>query len=238
VDIVTKQIALGEFDVGYVEKRFKKENSIMSLNGVIDRLDIAKKNGKSYVRVIDYKTGKTEFDMELLKAGLQLQLAVYTTEAIAMFKEQGEDIQPAGMYYYRIDDPIIDAGADVEKERMKDLRLDGLTVDEDDIIGLHDSSLVDKDGNRLAEKSEVIKYEYTKEGHISKNSEKCVIPKDDFENIGRTADRLAGELAKGILEGNVAVNPYQHNNFTPCTYCPYINVCGFDRKRGDKYRNI
>ena len=238
VDIVTKQISLGQFDVGYVEQAFSHESTIMKLEGKIDRLDLVKRNGKTYIRVIDYKTGKTKFDMNLVKAGIQLQLAIYTTEAVAMLNEKGEDSVPAGMYYYKIDDPITDAGKDLEKERMKALQLDGLTVDEDEIIGMHDSTLLDDNGKRIAEKSDVINYRYTKDGQLAKTCEKSIVSKEDFDSVSRIASEKAKTLAEEILEGNVKVNPYENGNTNSCTYCDYSGVCGFDRRLGDTYRKI
>ena len=60
----------------------------MKLTGIIDRVDVVKKNGKTYFRIIDYKTGKTSFDIEKVKAGLQLQLAIYTAEAASTLFEK------------------------------------------------------------------------------------------------------------------------------------------------------
>ena len=243
IEIVTKQISAGQFDVGFIEKRFTRESSLMKLTGVIDRVDVVKKNGKTYYRIIDYKTGKTVFDIEKVKAGLQLQLAIYTAEAASSLFEEGEQTVPAGMYYYHIDDPIMDAkdnGDDstIEREVMKHQRLDGLTVGEDDIIGLHDISLVAEDGSRVPGKSEIIHYEFTQKGSLGKNSEKCVVDTETFDNVKKKASDKAKTLAENILQGNVAVNPYEYKQENACTYCPYISVCKFDRHLGDKFRPI
>ena len=243
IEIVTKQISAGQFDVGFIEKRFTRESSLMKLTGVIDRVDVVKKNGKTYYRIIDYKTGKTVFDIEKVKAGLQLQLAIYTAEAASSLFEEGEQTVPAGMYYYHIDDPIMDAkdnGDDstIEREVMKHQRLDGLTVGEDDIIGLHDVSLVAEDGSRVPGKSEIIHYEFTQKGSLGKNSEKCVVDTETFDNVKKKASDKAKTLAENILQGNVAVNPYEYKQENACTYCPYISVCKFDRHLGDRFRPI
>ena len=210
----------------------------MKLTGKIDRIDMVNKNGKTYIRVIDYKTGKTSFDMDLVKAGLQLQLAIYTAEAVALMNETEHDTVPAGMYYYRIDDPILDYEKSSEKDRMNKLRLDGLTVDEDDIIGLHDKSLIGTDGKRLPEKSDIINYAFTKEGKLHSGCEKSVISKDDFETVSNVASAKAKELAQEILEGNVNVAPYENDSYNPCTYCSFSGVCGFDKRQGDSYRKL
>ena len=163
------------------------------------------------------------------------------TEAAALLKEQGEEPEPAGMYYYHIDDPVLDAEEneeELEKKRIRNLKLDGLTVNEDDIIGLHDRTLVGEDGSRLPEKSDIIKYEYTKDQRISAHSEKWVIPKEDFQNVQDIANRKAEKISEDILSGRVDTDPYEYKGTRPCKYCPYISVCGFDRKLGDRYRKI
>ena len=254
VDIVTKQISLGQFDVGFIEKKFSHESSFMKLNGVIDRVDVVKKNGRTYFRIIDYKTGRTEFDIEKVKAGLQLQLAIYTAEAAATLFEEGEQPVPAGMYYYRIDDPIIELkdGADlneeqgktespdpsVEKEIMRRLRLDGLTVGEDDIIGMHDISMVAEDGSRVPGSSSVIYYECKKDGNLAKTSENKVVDTETFDKVNRIASEKAKSIAEEILQGKVTVNPYEYGQENACSYCPYVSICKFDRHSGDRYRAI
>ena len=254
VDIVSKQIQAGKFDVAFVEKAFAHESTLMKLKGVIDRVDVVKKNGKTYFRIIDYKTGRTAFDVEKMKAGLQLQLAIYTAEAAAELSESGDDPVPCGMYYYKIDDPILDVkpkasktenGSDesgseeaVQKEIMKKLRLDGLTVDQNEIIAMHDSAMISEQGDRIPGSSSVINYECKKDGRLSKASEKIVIEPAEFDKVSRTASDKAKELAGEILKGKVSVNPYQYKQENACQYCIYRSVCKFDRRLGDNFREI
>ncbi|MGL4790283.1 MAG: PD-(D/E)XK nuclease family protein, partial [Anaerotignaceae bacterium] len=46
----------------------------MLLNGKIDRVDILEKDGSTYVKIIDYKSGSSEFNLQDMYYGLQLQL--------------------------------------------------------------------------------------------------------------------------------------------------------------------
>ena len=57
------------------------EDERMRLQGRIDRIDVCRKDGKVYVRVVDYKSGSTRFDLTSIYYGLQLQLAVYLNAA-------------------------------------------------------------------------------------------------------------------------------------------------------------
>ena len=52
-------------------------------------------------------------------------------------------------------------------------------------------------------------------------------------------DNEAKEIGRGILSGNAAVYPYRIGRTTACDYCPYGDVCGFDRGIGGyRYRDI
>ena len=245
VDIVTGQIAAGKFDVGFVEKEFYHESTIMKLKGKIDRVDVVKKNGKTYYRIIDYKTGSTSFDIEKVKAGLQLQLAIYTAEAAATLFEAGDTPVPAGMYYYRIDDPLVEVkqgspgtDTDTEAEIIKKQRLDGITVGEDEVLALTDSLLFDEAGNRIPGNYTVINLSFKKDGGISQYSEKSVVTQEDFDLIRSIASKKAETLAGNILAGNVAADPYEYKGENACKYCDYRSVCQFDRHLGDRFRKV
>ena len=45
--------------------------------------------------------------------------------------------------------------------------------------------------------------------------------------LKHTRTRL-GELADGILNGHIAVNPYRLGTFSPCSWCPMSSVCRFE----------
>ena len=62
------------------------EKEKMRLKGRIDRIDTCEKEDAVYVKVIDYKSGNTEFDMVALYYGLQLQLVVYLYAAFELEK--------------------------------------------------------------------------------------------------------------------------------------------------------
>ena len=64
-----------EFEVK-INRKIKLENNFfINLNGKIDRIEIEKKNKK--IRIIDYKTGKKNFDFNDILYGTDLQAAIY-----------------------------------------------------------------------------------------------------------------------------------------------------------------
>ena len=62
------------------------EDERMRLRGRIDRIDVCREEGRTYVRVIDYKSGSARFDLTSIYYGLQLQLVVYLNAAMDMMK--------------------------------------------------------------------------------------------------------------------------------------------------------
>src|SRR5699024_1566890 len=58
------------------------EGTTMELQGKIDRIDTYEDEENLYVKIIDYKSGNTEFDVVDLYYGLQIQLVVYMNAAL------------------------------------------------------------------------------------------------------------------------------------------------------------
>ena len=126
------------------------EHEKMRLRGRIDRVDLCETDDKVYVKIIDYKTGNTSLDLVALYYGLQLQLAVYLDAAVELEqkKHPGKLVEPAGVFYYHIDDPILDQEEDETDEAwgrrmLKALRMDGLVNADRKVVELLDRVLAD-----------------------------------------------------------------------------------------------
>ena len=68
-----------------------------------------------------------------------------------------------------------------------------------------------------------------KEGGSLKAASKTVTP-EQFQTLSRFARRKLTQLGERMLGGEVAPDPYEADGRTPCDYCDYADVCGFDRK--------
>ncbi len=155
---LTKQLAAGDFKPSAYELRFA--------NGKIDRVDTCEDGDCVYVKVIDYKTGSKSFDVTALYHGLQLQLMVYMDAALQMEqkKHPEKEILPAGVFYYRIQDPLIDRPKEGEEQKsiLKELKPDGMISLEKEVLGHLDHCMVGE--------SSVIPVKYNKNGSLSKSS--------------------------------------------------------------------
>lgn len=222
---LTKQLAAGDFKPSAYELRFA--------NGKIDRVDTCEDGDCVYVKVIDYKTGSKSFDVTALYHGLQLQLMVYMDAALQMEqkKHPEKEILPAGVFYYRIQDPLIDRPKEGEEQEsiLKELKPDGMISLEKEVLEHLDHCMVGE--------SSVIPVKYNKNGSLSKSSK--VASAQDFYLMMKYAVNKVEEIRQKILSGDVKVNPYRRGTETSCDYCSYRQICGFDTKmEGYRYREI
>lgn len=235
------QIRQGAFEpAGYEMVFHHMPASIVSLRGRIDRLDLYETEDKIYVRVVDYKSGSTVFDINSIYYGLQQQLAVYLSAALDFLKSrhQEKEIVPAGIFYYHIDDPIVAKSEQAEDEIFKALRMNGLVNEDKLVIQSMDQKLAGEDGGlRASVKSDIIPVETNKEGELSKRSSAA---KDvQLKALISYVNRKLAEDSSRILEGDTRLNPYRSGERKACDYCEFKSACGFDlRLPGYSYRNL
>lgn len=220
----------------------------ISLEGRIDRLDHLVTEGATYYRVIDYKSGKQTFSMTELMHGLQLQLLVYLMaalkqddgshhEKINSQEINGDDVpaegvhgeppKPAGMFYFYLDDPLVNLMTDDEtaarEEVRKQLKMNGLLLDNLEIIREMDHS--------MEQDSAVIPVGVTKAGELKKSS--STISEEDFGVLQQYVCRQIGETATAILQGVIHAAPARLKNWKACHYCEYQSICQYDEQFDD-----
>ena len=211
-----------------------------AIRGSIDRIDTAEEDAATYVKIIDYKSGSKDFDEVLFKAGVQLQTAVYLSEAIRQFKEKNKDkeFKPGAMFYYHMYDPILATSEEddeaVERLRGENLRPQGIFVDD----GVNPELLESTESRPGGMKSRKLPVSYNSDRTISGKTKKSVKTAEEMEQILTGADDKVKELVSGVLDGRIAVSPlYISGRFDACEYCAYKSACGFDaRSYGYKKR--
>lgn len=206
----------------------------MVLRGKIDRIDTYEDDEHIYVKIIDYKTGEKALDLGELCYGLQMQLVVYMNAAMEMSRQEsgGKQVIPAGLFYYRVKDPLVDKVDDeaiLEDSFLKALRPDGLVMNSPNVI-----DHLDKD---VEQASKVIPVSKNKDGSLAKKSK--ALSEEDFAIISEFTNRQVRKVGRQILEGEADVSPYKIDQKTGCNYCPYHSICGFDEKiEGYGYREF
>ena len=236
---LTTQVRKGRFVPNDFEVSFSKADHLEALEfdledsnrillrGRIDRLDTCVDDNRLYVKVIDYKSGNTKFDLVKLYHGMQLQLVVYMNSAMELEKKKHDkkEIVPGGLFYYHIDDPVVEitgevSEAEVQAAVLKELKPDGLVNEEEAVYRAMDDD--------FEQKSDVIPVELKKSGELSARS--SVASAEEFEVLREYVNHNIVKTGNDIYKGNVQVSPFVEGQVSSCDYCPYKAVCGFDVK--------
>lgn len=233
-----KHILSGRFVPEFFEKEFSKRDELkalkyelnhginMNLKGVIDRIDIYKTEDTIYVKIIDYKSGDKDIEYSKLKAGTQIQLFVYMDAALELLKKRYPqyEVKPAGLFYYHFTNPFIQMedgkDIDIEDAKMKNMRLKGIVNSNEDIV-----KLIDREVNY------VLPISVNKDGEI-KDSDK-LINEDSLYSAFNHTRKVIKELGNSIVEGNIDIQPIEKDGNSPCSYCNYKRICGFDMQYGN-----
>ncbi len=202
------------------------------LTGRIDRIDVMDAEDNVYVKIIDYKSGKKAFSFQDIYYGLQLQLLLYLDSFLKSGKKMVKgNLLPGGVFYFRIDDPFISIGENMDMERieqkiLKELKLSGLVLADQNIV-----KSLDKD---ITASSDIIPVGINKDGSFSKYS--SVMDLEGFEKLMKHVNTIIKDVGGEILKGNIKISPFKEKNITGCTYCIYNSICQFDPvAHGSKY---
>ena len=241
VEVLTLQLSHGDFIPSGFEVDFRENDFLsleeqdpsrrisMILNGKIDRIDICETDSSVLVKIIDYKSGTTAFDLSQVYYGLQLQLVLYLRAAMNLsHRRTGKTPRPAGIFYYNIDDPVIETDPDAAEEEklaalMEKLKPNGILSGEREVL-----SRLDRELYEGKSRSVVIPAALTKKEVPTAAS--STIPPESFDLLMRFAAKKAAEIACGIMSGKSDADPYRMKNGSACDYCPYLSVCGLDRR--------
>ncbi len=234
-----KQIQKGDFVPAGFEVSFSAADNLeamkialspeeaLHLRGRIDRMDLCEDGDQVYVKIIDYKSGSTSFDLMALYYGLQLQLVVYMDAVMEITKRHypEKEVVPAGILYYNISDPIVQKEEMqnpeiVDAQILRQLRMNGLINSELEAIHHLD---------RTVEKESDIIPVVLKNGEVLE-SKSSVANRDRFESLRTYVHEKVRKIGQEILDGTISVEPYKNGQRSACDYCPYHSVCGFDKK--------
>lgn len=188
------------------------------LRGFVDRVDVWQADGRNYFRVVDYKTGKKDFDYCDVFNGLGLQMLLY------LFALQdcgqlllGQMPIPAGVQYFPARAPLVSADgvlteAEAEEARRKSWKRKGLLLLDDDVLFAMESNHEPK---RLS-------YIRRKDGSVSGD----VADRTQFALLKAYIFSLLGRLVDEIASGCVEPNPYTRgSSHDACMFCPYGSIC-------------
>ncbi|HSN67331.1 MAG TPA: PD-(D/E)XK nuclease family protein, partial [Fusibacter sp.] len=206
------------------------------IRGVIDRVDTVEIEGKKYIKIIDYKSGRKSLSLSDIYNGLQMQLMVYLSACMDNpHYFRATEIAPAGAFYFRIDDPFIEATTQVEAiihdKIASELKLDGISLEDVKVLKHLDADLFEHNV------SNVIQVKIKSDGAFSKDSK--IMPIEAFEGMIKHVEETIRTIGDELLEGKIDVSPCKTDGFVSCQYCDFKSLCQFDRHfEGNAYRTI
>ena len=227
-----KGLAVSRFEPKYFELELKPQGVCkpltiktpagdMQVGGTVDRVDLYEKDGETYVRIVDYKTGRKEFKLSDVLHGENLQMLIY----LAAIVESSGWI-PAGVLYMpaAVGTVAEDKGAD-EKQIQKDvasrLRMNGLVRADSDLLLAMETT---GEGIYLPAKM--------KNGAPSERG--SIATREQLEAVLLLARKKVAEMAGTLCRGNIAAAPLLANK-NPCDWCPYAGVCLREFTESDVY---
>ena len=188
-------------DIPKIEYTLSGDSSIC-LEGKIDRVDVYKNN----VRVVDYKTGKMTFTLSDTLVGLNMQMLLYL---YAVVKNGGgliDDPQPAGILYMPAK----------KGKTTKNLKMNGLIVDDEDVLKAMEKENEGRFIPKLSAKSE---------HHISSET---------FGLIFSKIDELIVNMGKTVHNGSFSADATDGANIKACAYCDFAPICRSSNKEHTK----
>ena len=194
--------------------------------GKVDRVDLYKKNGKVYVRVVDYKTGEKSFSLSDIELGLNMQMLLYL---FAICKNPpkkildntgctANDVLPAGVLYMSVKAPNITSNSYIDSESAaesaeKSLSRDGILIDDVEILRAMEKDLAGK----------YIPVSLKKDGSFGAYSK--VESLEGFGNILSQIENTVKRLSAELKSGSANAVPLKRGKDSPCKYCKSKAIC-------------
>ncbi|MBQ7714427.1 MAG: PD-(D/E)XK nuclease family protein [Clostridia bacterium] len=199
-----------------------KDGTKIKIYGTIDRLDVYKKDGRVYTRVVDYKTGDKIFRLSDVEKAQNLQLLIYLftvwkdkESAFSKDLSASGEVLPAAMTY-------LSAAPDKAKSSVP--------VSAEEAIALA-SSTVYRSGVVLDDPEVLSALGAPDEKYVPKNTPRLSLER--FEELSREVSDVISSVGDSILEGNCGSVPSDCSGHDPCEYCAMKPICRHTGKGGD-----
>lgn len=207
-----------------------------AIYGIADRVDTCKRGNDVYVRVVDYKTGKKEFNLSDIALGLNLQMLIYLfsiwSDKNGTFKRSLNvegDVVPTGILYLKskLDDVKADSATDpavIYELAEKSLKRSGLVINDEEILRLMEKKLSGK----------YIPVSVKSDGEFTKASLNNLHTLEEFGALRRSIEETVTRLATEMRNGKADCKPLRDKRNDGCKHCAYSAVCrnsaAFDSK--------
>ena len=213
------QDTLGKYEIALPDKRW------LSLNGKIDRLDIAELDGRKIAAVFDYKRRGMSFSWSKFYYGLNMQLPIYM---LAVRNATGSKTKNVvGAFYMPVETVIGQAALDELPGKGEKFEYKAKGILNGEFFQQLDAAASSGWGKfynfRIS----------SKDGQYGDYGKSGALRPNDFEKVLEFTAKKIVELATEFLSGKIQVRPYRLGTMSPCGYCKYKPVCRFDWQIND-----
>lgn len=199
----------------------------VEIEGKIDRVDTLEKNGQTYVRVVDYKTGTKEFNLSDILYGLNLQMLVYLL-ALEKNPKNKCSVVPCGVLYMPAIRPTVTAEhnvneTDLNNQKTKKLKMNGLLIDTPEVI-----YSMEKDAKGIFIPAKI------KNSQVQKSE--SLVSAEMMGKILKKIEKLIIKMAENLKAGHIPAKPAK-GLYDACEFCDYKEACSFE-ENSDEVINI
>lgn len=184
----------------------------VQVRGKIDRVDVMRRDGKTYLRVVDYKTGSKSFSLDEVYCGLNTQMLLYLFTLCRNASDVYQNPVAAGVLYLA-GDPAPQAGTRAQAASEPVYHVDGLVLDDELVI-----RGMDRDATGL-----FVPFKFGKNGTPRASAKLAALEK--LGNIEKHLEALVTEMARGLYAGEIDAMPLRTAAHCPCDVCEYRPVC-------------
>ena len=188
------------------------------LRGFVDRVDVWQSPGSSYYRVVDYKTGKKDFDYCDVFNGVGLQMLLYLFALRSSSDPAlGKHPVPAGVQYFPARVPYLTTEGTLDeeaadKERTSQWKRRGLLLEDEAVLQAMEPG----------DRPQRLCYTIRKDGSYSGD----LADRDQMKLLEKYVFHVLKHLVEDIASGTVDPNPYTRgSSHSACAFCPYGSIC-------------
>lgn len=216
-----------EQEIGYGENAVPPlvlrtpDGRTVRVQGKIDRVDVMERDGRSYLRVIDYKTGTKAFSLDEVYCGLNTQMLLYLFTLCGHIPENDAAPIAAGVLYLA-GDPAPESANREKAAQPPVYHMDGIILDDTAVV-----RGMDRDATGL-----FVPFTFNKDGRPRASAKLASLEK--LGEIKRHIDGLVLEMARGLYAGEIEAAPLRTKKSCPCDVCDYRPVCLHEDGRGER----
>ncbi len=202
------------------------DGASVTLDGIADRVDVWRSEGKEYLRIVDYKTGAKSFSLERVARGLDVQALLYL---FSVWKNglPGEPVRgredervPAGAVYFSVRPQPVSSkhlltAEEAAAQAEGQIERAGIWLSDETVLRAMDRELSGR----------YVPVREDKNGGLAASGKANLATLEDFGRICGEVETVIGEIAARIRAGSAEAKPQRISAFDPCESCAHRVIC-------------